>query len=68
MGGGVLAAALLAFIVQNKESVSFTWLFWTFNARLWLGLVVTALVAFVIEQFALMWHRHLRRQARRYGR
>jgi uncharacterized integral membrane protein len=68
IGGGVLAVGLLAFILQNRESVAFTWLFWTFNAPLWLVLVVTALVAFVIGQFALMWRRHRRRQARRAGR
>ena len=68
IGGGVLAVGLLAFILQNRESVSFTWLFWTFNAPLWLVLVITALVAFVIGQFALMWRRHRRRQARRAGR
>jgi len=68
IGGGVLAAGLLAFILQNRESVSFTWLFWTFNTPLWLVLVVTALVAFVIGQFALMWRRHRRRQARGAGR
>jgi len=68
IGGGVLAAGLLAFILQNRESVAFTWLFWTFNAPLWLVLVITALVAFVIGQFALMWRRHKRRQARRAGR
>jgi uncharacterized integral membrane protein len=68
IGGGALAAALLAFIVQNRESVSFTWLFWTFNAPLWIVLVLTALVAFLIGQFALMWRRHRRRQARRDAR
>ena len=68
IGGGVLAAGLLAFILQNRESVAFTWLFWTFNAPLWLVLVITAVVAFVIGQFALLWRRHRRRQARRAGR
>ena len=68
IGGGLLAAALLAFIVQNTESVSFDWLFWSFEAPLWLVLVITALVAFVIGQFALMWRRHKRRQARRDSR
>ena len=68
IGGGVLTAGLLAFILQNRETVSFTWLFWTFDAPLWIVLVVTALVAFVIGQFALMWRRHKRRQARRDSR
>jgi len=68
IGGGVLAAALLAFIFQNTDTVSFDWLFWTFSAPLWLVLLITAVVAFVIGQFALMWRRHRRRQARRERR
>jgi uncharacterized integral membrane protein len=68
IGGGVLLALLLAFILQNRETVSFTFLFWTFSAPLWLALVITALVAFVIGQFALMWRRHKRRQRRRDSR
>jgi uncharacterized integral membrane protein len=65
---GVLGAALLAFILQNTESVSFDWLFWSFEAPLWIVLIITALVAFVLGQFALMWRRHKRRQARRDSR
>ena len=66
--GGVLAAGLLAFILQNTETVSFDWLFWSFEAPLWLVLLITAVLAFVIGQFALMWRRHRRRKARRAGR
>ena len=68
IGGGVLAVALLAFIFQNRQTVTFHWLFWTFDAKLWLMLVITAVVAFVLGQFALMWRRHKRRQARRDNR
>lgn len=66
--GGALGVGLIAFIVQNTEDVSFNWLFWTFGAPLWLMLLVTSLVAFLIGQFALMWRRHRRRQARRDAR
>ena len=65
VGMGVLGAALLAFIFLNTETVSFDWLFWSFEAPLWIVLIITALVAFVLGQFALMWRRHKRRQARR---
>ena len=65
IAGGVLGVGLLAFIVQNRESVSFDWLFWSFTAPLWLALLITAVVAFLIGQFALMWRRHRRRKARR---
>jgi uncharacterized integral membrane protein len=68
VGMVVLGAALLAFIVQNTNTVSFDWLFWSFEAPLWLVLVITALLSFVIGQFALMWRRHRRRKARRAGR
>ena len=30
VGGGILAVGLLAFIFQNRQTVSFDWLFWTF--------------------------------------
>jgi uncharacterized integral membrane protein len=68
IGGGILAAALLAFIFQNTETIAFNWLFWTFSAPLWIVLLITAFAAFVIGQFALMWRRHKRRQARRASR
>jgi len=65
---GVIVMGLLAFILQNTETVSFDWLFWSFEAPLWLVLLITAVLAFVIGQFALMWRRHRRRKARRAGR
>jgi uncharacterized integral membrane protein len=68
IGGGVLLALLVIFILQNTESVTFKFLFWSHSLPLWLVLVITALVAFVIGQFALMWRRHKRRQARRDAR
>jgi uncharacterized integral membrane protein len=68
IGGGALAVALLAFIFQNTQTIAFNWLFWTFSAPLWIVLLITALAAFVIGQFALMWRRHKRRQARRASR
>lgn len=68
IGGGVLAVLLIIFIVQNTASVTFKFLFWSFSLPLWLALVITALVVFVIGQFALMWRRHRRRQARRDAR
>lgn len=66
--GGILAAALVAFIVQNTETISFDWLFWSFKMPLWLALVITALLSFLIGQLALMWRRHRRRKARRDAR
>jgi uncharacterized integral membrane protein len=68
IGGGVLLALLLVFIFQNTADTEFKFLFWSFTLPLWLVLLITALVAFVIGQFALMWRRHKRRKARRDGR
>jgi uncharacterized integral membrane protein len=68
IGGGILLVLLLIFIFQNTADTTFKFLFWTFTFPLWLGLVITAVVAFVVGQFALMWRRHKRRQARRDSR
>ena len=68
IGGGILLVLLLIFIFQNTADTHFKFLFWSFTLPLWLVLVITALVAFLIGQLALMWRRHKRRQARRDGR
>jgi uncharacterized integral membrane protein len=68
IGGGILLVLLLLFIFQNTVDTTFKYLFWSFTLPLWLGLLITALVAFVVGQFALMWRRHKRRQARRDAR
>ena len=62
------ARAAALFIFQNTADTTFKFLFWSFTFPLWLGLLITALVAFVVGQFALMWRRHKRRQARRDAR
>ena len=68
IGGGILLVLLLIFIFSNTADTEFKYLFWSFTLPLWLGLLITALVAFVVGQFALMWRRHKRRQARRDAR
>ena len=68
IGGGILLVLLLIFIFQNTADTTFKYLFWDFTLPLWLGLLITAVVAFVVGQFALMWRRHKRRQARRDAR
>jgi uncharacterized integral membrane protein len=68
IGGGILLVLLLIFIFQNTADTTFKFLFWSFTFPLWLGLLITAVVAFVVGQFALMWRRHKRRQARRDAR
>ncbi len=68
IGGGILLVLLLLFIFQNTAETTFKFLFWSFTFPLWLGLVIAAVLAFVIGQLALMWRRHKRRQARRDSR
>ena len=68
IGGGILLVLLLLFIFQNTAETKFKFLFFSFTFPLWLGLLITALVAFVVGQLALMWRRHKRRQARRDAR
>ena len=68
IGGGILLVLLLIFIFQNTADTTFKYLFWDFTLPLWLGLLITAVVAFVVGQLALMWRRHKRRQARRDAR
>ena len=62
---GVIAVAVLAFIIQNRGSVRLTWLFWSFSWPLWLLLVVTIGLSLVAGQLMLMLRRHRRRVARR---
>ena len=65
---GVIAVAVLAFIIQNRGPVKLTWLFWSFSWPLWLLLVVTIGLSLVAGQLMLMLRRHRRRVARRAAR
>jgi uncharacterized integral membrane protein len=62
---GVIALAVLAFIIQNRRSVKLTWLFWSFSWPLWLLLVVTIGLSLAAGQIMLLLLRHRRRVARR---
>lgn len=64
LGGGLLAA----FMLQNREDVTFDLLFWGFTWPLWLFTLVTAaLGAFVWIGLGVL-RRHRRRVARRADR
>lgn len=47
----VLAGALLAFIVQNTNTVDLDWLMFGFSAPLWLMITLVGAVGFVIGYF-----------------
>ncbi len=65
---GVVARALLAFVLQNRAQVKVSWLFWSFSWPLWLLLVVTIGLSLLAGGFALLWRRRRRRAARRAAR
>jgi uncharacterized integral membrane protein len=65
---GLIAVAILAFILQNRGPVRLTWLFWSFSWPLWLLLVVTIGLSLLAGQIMLMLRRRRRRVARRAAR
>ena len=46
--GALIAASLVAFILQNTRKVRIEWFAWELNAPLWLVVVVTAAGAVVL--------------------
>lgn len=64
----LIAVAIIAFIVQNRQKIELSWLFWSFSWPLWLLLVVTIGLSLLAGQLLLLWRRHRRRAARRTAR
>lgn len=46
--GGVIAVALLVFIVTNRDNAPVTLLAWTFHIPLWLALAATAILGVLV--------------------
>ena len=65
---GLIAIAVIAFMVQNRQKITVSWLFWSFSWPLWVLLVVTTGLSLLAGGFWLMWRRHRRRVARREAR
>jgi uncharacterized integral membrane protein len=65
-GSGV--AALLVFMLQNRDDVTLTFLLWDFTWPLWLLTLSSALLGAVVWFGLGMIRRHRRRVARRAGR
>jgi len=64
----LIVLAILAFVLQNREPVEISWLFWSFSWPIWLLLVITIVLALIAGQMLLMLRRHRRRKARREAR
>ena len=52
--GGLIAASLVAFILQNTDKVRIEWFAWELNAPLWLVMVVAAAGAVVLSQLVAL--------------
>jgi uncharacterized integral membrane protein len=73
MSGGTIATltglgALLVFMLQNREDVTLTFLFWDFTWPLWLLILVTAVLGSLVWIGLGIIRRHRRRAARRDAR
>ena len=61
VAGGLIAGALVAFVLQNTREVRIEWLAWDLNAPLWLVMVVTAAGALVLARIVAFVLRRRRR-------
>jgi uncharacterized integral membrane protein len=73
LSGGAIAsligvAVLLIFMIQNTQDVTVKFLFWDFTWRLWLLILVAALVGALVWFGLGVLRRHQRRQSRREDR
>jgi uncharacterized integral membrane protein len=73
LSGGLLATLaggglLVVFMVQNRDDVTLTFLFWNFTVPLWLFTLVTAVLGSIVWIGLGILRRHRRRVARREAR
>ena len=61
-------AALLVFVIQNRQDVAFDFLWFSFTWPLWLYTIMTALFGALVWFGAGVIRRHRRRQERREDR
>jgi uncharacterized integral membrane protein len=61
-------AALLVFVIQNRQDVAFDFLWFSFTWPLWLYTIMTALFGALVWFGAGVIRRHRRRQERRDDR
>lgn len=61
----ISVALLVIFMIQNRQSVRFTFLFWGFTWPLWLVILVSAVFGAVMWIGLGVMRRHRRRKERR---
>lgn len=52
IGGLVLVVLLVVFVVQNTDSVTMNFLFFSWDSRLWVMLAITAVIGMLIGYLA----------------
>src|SRR3954451_15312545 len=73
LSGGLLATLaggglLVVFMLQNRDDVTLTFLFWSFTVPLWVFTLVTAVLGSIVWIGLGILRRHRRRVARREDR
>ena len=61
----ILAAAIVAFVVQNADSYPVEWLMFEGEAPTWLVIVVSAVAGAILERLVVWTIKHRRRTVRR---
>ena len=62
IGGIVLALAAIDFVVQNRDRVTIHFLFFSFDARIWMALLITSVLAIVATELLSRVIRHNRKK------
>ena len=62
IGGVVLAAGVLAFVFQNTQKVRVEWLFFDWDSRLWILLLVTAALSIAAGELVSIAIRRARKR------
>ena len=62
IGGIVLALAAIDFVAQNRDRVTVHFLFFSFDARVWMLLLITSALAILAAELV---SRHLRRNRKK---
>ena len=60
IGGIVLALAAIDFVAQNRDRVTIHFLFFSFDARIWMALLITSVLAIVATELLSRVIRHNR--------